>query len=72
MSRCNFIENPQVVVWREKCEELKEEYEELRISYMSVKEYADFLSRRVRDYKQELETFNSLPWWKKMFHKFLD
>lgn len=70
MSRYYFNENPQVVVWREKYEELQKENEELRREAIMAKENVDFFFRRVKKYSQRIKDFDSLPWWKKMFFKF--
>lgn len=70
MSRYYFNENPQVVVWREKYEELRRENEELRREAIMAKERADFFLRRVKEYSQRIKDFDSLPWWKKMCYNF--
>lgn len=70
MSRYYFNENPQVVVWREKYEELQKENEELRREAIMAKESADFFFRRVKEYSQRIKDFDSLPWWKKICYNF--
>lgn len=80
-----YNENPQVEYWKDKFEKLKSENLTLhaRIEELvhDVKKQSSFRQdeyRRYRDWKKELESelndeiekFNSLPWYKKMFYKF--
>lgn len=88
MSRYFFNENPQVTLWRQKCEELKENVKVLtglqneRVNrlkkmlttsednYRFAKSYNERIVKELNKKSEEMEKFNALPWWEKMFFKF--
>lgn len=58
-----YNENPQVTRWKELYGDLVKKYNKL----------AEDSNQDVRDYNElvdKIESFNSLPWYKKMFYKF--
>ena len=83
-----YNENPQVTVWREKCEQ----YEKLVKGTEKVRNFnVELLEKRLKGYNEdynlllkenkglkkdierlvnEIEKFNELPWWKKIFFQF--
>lgn len=74
MNRYEFNENPQVTMWRMKCEKLQKENE-------TLKETCEWLRKRVAEefeakknarsfYEEHIAEFNRLHWWEKMFYRF--
>lgn len=63
MAQYYFNENPQVTLWIEKYQKKVSDYNKLVAQY----------NENVEDFNElgdEVEMFNSLPWYKKMFYKF--
>lgn len=70
MTRYYFNENPQVALWRKKCEKLQEELDcaiDQLETMACCKVYAE---ERLDASKDKIMKFNQLPWYKKMFYKF--
>ena len=84
MTRYYFNENPQVRYWRGKYEKVVSDWDNMVDNYNAMVDkiekyecdFDDFIEGRKRlwekldDYRNEVELFNSLPWYKKMFFKF--
>lgn len=70
MSRYYFNENPQVTQWREKYEKLEGELD-CAIDQLATMAYCKTRTEeRLKEVKDKIMRFNSLPWYKKMFYKF--
>ena len=79
-----YNENPQVTYWKERCEEVVSNWDSMVDKYNSMVDtlekyeldFEDFIEDRKKlwekldNYRNTLKTFNSLPWYKKMFYKF--
>ena len=80
-----YNENPQVALWKEKYDKLKEENERLKDEVAHLELEALNLSNQLSEYRQKrkeededvkirakrfIVLFNSLPWYKKIFYKF--
>ena len=81
MSRYYHNENPQVDYWIKKCELLEKELDMVRktteenderfrltIKYWGAS-FEEICTKKDK-LKEEMKSFNSLPWWRKMFFKF--
>ena len=79
-----YNENPQVTYWRNKYEKVVSDWDNMVDDYNSMVDkiekyecdFDDFIEGRKRlwgildDYRNKIESFNTLPWYKKMFYKF--
>lgn len=63
MTRYYFNENPQATYHLNKIEALERELE-------FATRYNDMLIRQYNTMSEQVDTFNSLPWYKKIFYKF--
>ena len=74
MSKFVCEENPQVTLWRQKCEKLEEENKKLKelCEWLREKNAEYFNSkRRCRIiFEERFKEFNRLPWYKKLFFRF--
>ena len=60
------------------CEEVEKMEQSLKKDYDQqffkltgrLNEEADFLAQRLNDHRKEMEIFNLLPWYERLFHKF--
>lgn len=48
----------------------QQQYLELERNFQKKLEEADFLAQRLKDHRKEMEIFNLLPWYERLFHKF--
>ena len=79
-----YNENPHVPYWKESYEEVVSNWDSMVDKYNSMVDilekyeldFEDFIEGRKKlwekldNYRNTLKTFNSLPWYKKMFYKF--
>ena len=79
-----YNENPQVTHWMGKCAMLQQELDMLREKleksafnydilgrlYIYENRNHIYLCERFEELKKELNSFNSLPWYKKIFYNF--
>lgn len=84
MSRYYFNENPQVTYCRNKFEKAVSDWDDIVDKYNSMVDtiekyecvFEDFIEGRkelwekLDNYRNKIKSFNSLPWYKKMFFKF--
>lgn len=62
-----YNENPQVTLWREKAFKVKELFDIYRAG---AEKYNKSIVNALNDLTDEARSFNSLPWYKKLFYKF--
>ena len=74
MSRYEFNENPQVTMWRMKCEALEKEMADQKKECKYQKDNAEFYFNMRKEeceyYEKMIDDFNRLPWWEKIFYRF--
>lgn len=68
MTRYYFNENPQVTFWREKVFNVMRLFGEYK---ETAERYNESIVNALNNMTDEVRIFNSLPWYKKMFYKFL-
>lgn len=68
MTRYYFNENPQVTFWREKAFNVMRLFGEYK---ETAERYNESIVNALNNMTDEVRIFNSLPWYKKMFYKFL-
>ena len=63
MTRYYHNENPQVTALQEKIEEQGKKLK-------TIKEKIEFQNGKILNWVLQLQEFNSLPWYRKIFYKF--
>ena len=70
MGKFVIEENPQVTCWKRKSAKKDDLLEFYRTNYELELRMNRRLAARLERMAKEMEAFNALPWWKKMFFKF--
>lgn len=70
MGKFVIEENPQVAHWKAEAKKNDELLEFYRTNYEYELRQNWRLAARLERMKKEMEDFNALPWWKKMFFRF--
>ena len=63
-------QNPQYIYLLEKIEEQEKKIKELDAHNQFACQYNKMIVDSLNEISEELEEFNSLPWYKKMFYRF--
>lgn len=63
-------QNPQYIYLLEKIEEQEKKIKELDAHNQFACQYNKMIVDSLNEISEELEEFNSLPWYKKMFYQF--
>ena len=70
MGKFVIEENPQVTYWKRESAKKDDLLEFYRTNYELELRMNRRLAARLERMVKEMEAFNALPWWKKMFFKF--
>lgn len=70
MGKFVIEDNPQVAYWKAEAKKNDELLDFYRVNYEYEIRHNRRLAIRLERMKKEMEAFNALPWWKKMFFKF--
>lgn len=70
MGRYYFNENPHETMCRERVAKIEEELKQAMTNLDFTRDYNEVIVRELNRKNEEMEHFNALPWWKRMFFKF--
>lgn len=80
-----YLENPQTLLWKDRCKQLEAQMDAMEQAHMaficcqSERRESDIrklveqnteLEVRLKEHRDDMETFNRLPWYEKICFKF--